>query len=226
MKENLMEKGKPSMTIDPALKKELITVNATLAKLPKRVTTDKEYAYVETANKLASAFIKQVKAAKDKVEKPLKEAIAALKATYQPLLDPAEAILAATKPLISAWAFEKEKEAERVAEAERKRLLTEAKQEKKAAIEELRESGNKSEARALAAVPVIVPEVIVENKAICDDLSFRVDVIVEVVDINLVPDEYVNKTLRLADVKSAWKLDHSLRVPGLKLSETRTSVRS
>ena len=79
--------------IDPALTKELTVVSGLLAKLPKKITSDKEYAFVEEANKQANAFVKKVKAAKDKIEKPLKEAIKALKAEYEPLLVPAEAIL-------------------------------------------------------------------------------------------------------------------------------------
>ena len=99
--------------IDPALTKELTVVSGLLAKLPKKITSDKEYAFVEEANKQANAFVKKVKAAKDKIEKPLKEAIKALKAEYEPLLVPAEAILDATKPLIAAWALAKEQEAEK-----------------------------------------------------------------------------------------------------------------
>ena len=100
-----------------------------------------------------------------------------------------------------------------------------AKAERKAEIDALKADGDKASARALASVPVVAQEVEVVSKAVVEGLSFRVDVEVEVLDINLVPDEYVNKTLRLADVKALWKEDNKIKVPGLKFNETRTQVR-
>lgn len=217
--------SKTTQKIDPALTKDLALVNAALAKLPKKVTSDKEYSFVDQANKTANSFIKAVKAAKDKVEKPLKEALKALKAEYEPLLEPAERILLATKPLISQWAFLKEQEAEKERVKKQRELEAQLKAEKKEAISELRENGDKAAARALASSQLIVPEVVVENKALRDDLSFRVDVDVEIIDIDLVPNEYVKKELRLADVKALWKADHTIKIDGLKFDETRTSVR-
>ena len=212
--------------IDPALTKELAVVSGLLAKLPKKITSDKEYAFVEEANKQANAFVKKVKAAKDKIEKPLKEAVKALKAEYEPLLVPAEAILDATKPLIAAWAFAKEQEAEKERARKQKELDDAAKAERKAEVAALRESGDKASARILASAPIVAQEAVVESKAARDDLSFRKDVEVEIVDIDLVPPLYVNKSLRLADVKAAWKLDNSIKIPGLKLRETRIVARS
>lgn len=212
--------------IDPALTKELTAVSGLLAKLPKKIASDKEYAFVEEANKQANAFVKKVKAAKDKIEKPLKEAIKALKAEYEPLLVPAEAILDATKPLIAAWALAKEQEAEKERARKQKELDDAAKAERKAEVAALRESGDKASARILASAPIVAQEAVVESKAARDDLSFRKDVEVDIVDIDLVPPLYVNKSLRLADVKAAWKLDNSIKIPGLALRETRVAARS
>jgi hypothetical protein len=211
--------------IDPALSKDLVIVNDALAKLPKKIATDKDYALVESANAIAVAFKKKVEAFFQKAETPLKDALKALKAEREALTDPADEVIAATKPLISSWALAKELEAEK----ERKRLQKiaddAAKADRKAEIEALKADGDKASARALASVPVVAQEVEVVSKAVVDGLSFRVDVEVEVLGINLVPDEYVNKTLRLADVKAAWKADAKIKIPGLRLSETRTQVR-
>ena len=211
--------------LDPALSKELTVVNAALSKLPKKIENDKSYAFVEEANGLAYAFKKKVEAFFKKAETPLKDALKALKTEREALTDPADEIINATKPLIASWALAKELEAEK----ERKRLQKiaddAAKAERKAEIDALKADGDKASARALASVPVVAQEVEVVSKAVVEGLSFRVDVEVEVLDINLVPDEYVNKTLRLADVKALWKEDNKIKVPGLKFNETRTQVR-
>jgi hypothetical protein len=210
--------------LDPDLSKDLVLVNSTLSTLPKKVTTDKEYTLVESANDLAVSFKKKVEAFFKKAETPLKDALKALKNEREALTDPADEVINATEPLIASWALVKELEAEKEQRRLQKIADDQAKAERKAEIDALKADGDKASARALASVPVVAEEVEVVSKAVKDGLSFRVDVEVGVLDINLVPDEYINKSLRLADVKAAWKEDNKIKISGLKLSETRTLV--
>ena len=213
-----MAKEKTSSSSSSSLSTELATVNKIVAKLPLVITSDKEFETVKAVNEKVRSYSKAVDDFFKKAEVPLKEAIKKLKAEKDPYVKAADEILSKTRKLIEEWGMKKAKEAEE----ERKRLEREAKEIRKEEIKNLKESGNKVAAKALAATEVFVPAV--ADTCFGDGISFRNDVEVEIIDIDLVPSAYVTKELRLADVKRAYKEDNNIKIPGLKITPKKTLV--
>lgn len=188
--------------LDPLLSRQLALVEASAKRLPSRITSEKEYSLIEEANADAVRFKKAVVAFFKKLRDPLNAALKDLKQQEEAFTRPADDLILKTKPLISSWALLQEREAEKQAKIERKEL-----------------------ARDLGVPLSKAPEVEVRSSAEREGLSFKSDVQVEVLDLSLVPRGWLRCELNLLAVKEAWKADPRLRIPGLRLTETRVPVR-
>lgn len=133
-------------------------------------------------------------------------------------LGPLEDIERKAKQNMGEWyqkqeTIRREKEEKLRAEAQRK-----AEEERAKEIAKLKAAGEKDVAKQLAQVPVVAAEVSVANKAERSDMKFVKDFEITVTDINLVPDQFITKTLKLMEVKAFIKAN-ATEIPGLSIRE-------
>lgn len=214
---------KTPANLDPSLSRELVSLRKKTADLPAVITSDAEQERVGAMQSTVRDLVKSIESWYDRHLKPLNDALKSLRAEKKALLEEPESWLSRASRLLSDYYLKKEREAERERERLQRQLDKEAAAARRAEVSALRKSGDKDGAVALAEAPVVAPVAEVENTAALDGRSFRLDVEVVILDLAAVPDEYVERSLRLADVKRAWRSGVK-EIPGLQLHEIRTLV--
>lgn len=214
---------KTPSNLDPSLVRDLTSTRKKLTDLPSIIKNDEEQARIGAHQKAVHTLIKSIEAWYEKSIRPIADALSALRDEKKLVLAEPLAWETEAKGLLSMYYSKKEIEATRERERLQKQLDKEAALSRKQEIALLRKDGDKEAAQALVNTPIIAPLAEVANSAALDGRSFRSDLDVTVLDIDLVPLEYVTRTLKLAEVKAAWKT--GIRdIPGLALREIKTLV--
>jgi hypothetical protein len=213
--------AKPSL--DPTISRELAVVKKSTTSLPAKIVDEATYTRIEVVQKTTHALIKTIEAWYDKTLKPLNTAISQIRAEKKTVLAEPLVWEEAAEKLLADYYARKEEAAARERAKLQAKLDAEAEAARKKELAALRKNGDKAGASALAAAPVIAAQAEVANEAKIDGRSFRDDVEVVVLDIDLVPIEYVKRELRLAEIKAAYKT--GVRdIPGLTLKAVKTLV--
>jgi hypothetical protein len=209
--------------LDPSLVKELGLIKKKASELPLVIKTDKEQACIGALQNAVHSLIKSIEAWYDRHTKPINDALKALRAEKKKLLQEPEDWNDKASHLLADYFYRKQEATEKKRLALQRKLDAEAEAARKREVKALKASGDKEGAQALAAAPVVAPIAEIQNSAALDGKSFRDDVEVTIIDINVVPDEYLKKELRLQVVKDAYK--SGVRdIPGLVMKPIKTLV--
>lgn len=208
---------------DPEITKSLGLVKKKNAELPAVITTEEEYTRIAAIQKVTHDLILSIKAWYKKHKDPIAKALDALRAEEKTLLqEPAEWEKKAGS-LMGDWFFKKEAEAQKERDRLQKKLDAEAAAQRKKEIAALKKSGDKEAASVLADAPILAPEAEVKNEAALDGRNFRDDVEVSLVDIDLVPVEYLRRELNVSACKKAWN-NGVTTIPGVSLKPVKNLV--
>jgi hypothetical protein len=214
---------KTPSNLDPSLVRDLTSTRKKLTDLPALIKSDDEQAKIGAHQKAVHLLIKSIEAWYEKSIRPIADALKALRDEKKLVLAEPIEWEESAEDLLSAYYAKKEIEASHERERLQRQLDKEAEAARKLEVKALRADGDKEAARELSLAPVIAPIAEVANTAALDGRSFRTDLDVTVLDIDLVPLEYVTRTLRLAEVKAAYK--SGVRdIPGLLVKEIKTLV--
>lgn len=208
--------------LNPALKTEIALLEKKTASLPKGIKTEEEFKFIGSLQKRAFSLIKSIEAWYDKKIDPLNKVVKDLRGEKKALLEKPNLWNDEAEDLLASYRLHLEEEAEKERLRLQKKLDAEAAAARKLDVKALKASGDKEAALALMEAPIIAPVAEVAVVGL-QDKSFRDDVEVTLLDINAVPDEYVKKELRLADVKAAWK-NGITEIPGLLLKKKKILV--
>lgn len=208
--------------LNPALKTEIALLEKKTASLPKGIKTEEEFKFIGSLQKRAFSLIKSIEAWYDKKIDPLNKVVKDLRGEKKALLEKPNLWNDEAEDLLASYRLHLEEEAEKERLRLQKKLDAEAAAARKLDVKALKASGDKEAALALMEAPIIAPVAEVAVAGL-QDKSFRDDVEVTLLDINAVPDEYVKKELRLADVKAAWK-NGITEIPGLLLKKKKILV--
>lgn len=208
--------------LNPALKTEIALLEKKTASLPKAIKTEEEFKFIGSLQKRAFSLIKSIEAWYDKKIDPLNKVVKDLRGEKKALLEKPNVWNDEAEDLLASYRLHLEEEAEKERLRLQKKLDAEAAAARKLDVKALKASGDKEAALALMEAPIIAPVAEVAVVGL-QDKSFRDDVEVTLLDINAVPDEYVKKELRLADVKAAWK-NGITEIPGLLLKKKKILV--
>jgi hypothetical protein len=209
--------------LDPDLVRDLALTRKKSAELPAKITTDEEQARIGSYQKTVHDLIKSIEAWYKRHIDPISKALTALREEKKALLaeptewnDQAERLLAAY--------YAKREEAARIERDRLQRQLDrEAEAARKQEIRALKADGDKEAARELSLAPVIAPVAEVANTAALGGRTFRDELDVALVDIDLVPVEYLRRELNISAIKTAWK-DGVRDIPGVSVREIKTLV--
>jgi hypothetical protein len=218
-----MAKSSVPTNLDPDLVRDLALTRKKSAELPAKITTDEEQARIGSYQKTVHDLIKSIEAWYKRHTDPISKALTALREEKKALLaeptewnDQAERLLATY--------YVKREEAARIERDRLQRQLDrEAEAARKQEVKALKSSGDKEAARELSLAPVIAPVAEVANTAALDGRSFRDELEITAVDLDLVPNEYLRRELNVAAIKSAYK--NGIRdIPGVQIREIKTLV--
>ena len=211
-----------SQKIDPTIAKEIVQVKRKTQDLPTRITSAAEFASVGATQNVVHALIKSIEAWYARHIDPINDTLKALRAEKKKILSEPEEWNDRAERLLSAYNLEQEEKAEKERIALQKKLDAEALAARKKEIAALKKT-DKNAALELASAPVIAPLAEVQNAATLDGKTFKDELEVLLLDIDLVPVEYLKRELKINAVKAAYK--NGVRdIPGVKVSEIKTLV--
>lgn len=208
--------------LDPVISAQIVKVRKSVSDLPARIVSEEQFKSVGATQSVVHALMKSIEAWYARHIDPISDALKALRAEKKKILDEPSRWNDEAQHLLAAYNYEQEQKVERERVALQKKLDAEAEAARKKEVAALKKV-DKEAAAELASAPIIAPLAEVENHATLDGKSFKTDLEVVVLDIDLVPVEYVKRELRILEVKNAWK--NGVRdIPGVSVKEIRVLV--
>lgn len=208
--------------LDPAISAQIVKVRKEATSLPAKIVSEEQFKSVGATQFVVHALIKSIDAWYARHIDPINTALKALRAEKKKVLDEPEAWNDRAERLLSAYNYEQEAKAARERIALQAKLDKEAEAARKKEVAALKKT-DKAAAAELASAPVIAPLAEVANRAQLDGKTFKDELEVALVDIDLVPNEYLKRELRINEVKAAWK--NGVRdIPGVSVKEIKTLV--
>jgi len=209
--------------LDPEIGREIIGIRKKTIDLPAVIEDEKTKAVVAAHQGLIYKLIRNIESWYDGKIKPLNAVIKDLRDEKKSVLEEPSEWNDEAQKLLSDYFQKKEAEAEKERIKLQKKLDADAASARKKEVSALKKDGDKEVARELANTPIIAPIAEVKNVAEIEGKSFRDDWEVIECDLNLVPEEYIKKTLKLREVKEALK--NGVRdIPGLSCKPIKTFV--